>query len=135
LAANMDENNKKNTKPPFNIAALIVQLSVMLFVMLGLFYLSNFIDLPQGLLSAFLLFIFLVYFSLRYYNKLHRPKRVFIIGLTISAFILTILFAYKYYVSDIEINIIYIGILLVLPVLLMQHLEKREKEDPNRTRT
>jgi len=68
-------------------------------------------------------------------NKLPRPKRVFIIGLTISAFILTILFAYKYYVSDIEINIIYIGILLVLPVLLMQHLEKREKEEPNRTKT
>ena len=131
----MDENNSKNSKLQFNITALIVQIAVMLSVMLGLFYISDFIELPQGLLGAFLLFIFLVYFSLRYYNKLPRPKRVFIIGLTISAFILTILFAYKYYVSDIQISIIYIGILLVLPVLLMQHLEKREKEDPNKTRT
>ena len=131
----MDENSSKNSKPQFNITALIVQIAVMLSVMLGLFYISDFIELPQGLLGAFLLFIFLVYFSLRYYNKLPRPKRVFIIGLTISAFILTILFAYKYYVSDIQISIIYIGILLVLPVLLMQHLEKREKEDPNKPKT
>ena len=131
----MDENSSKNSKPQFNITALIVQIAVMLSVMLGLFYISDFIELPQGLLGAFLLFIFLVYFSLRYYNKLPRPKRIFIIGLTISAFILTILFAYKYYVSDIQISIIYIGILLVLPVLLMQHFEKREKEDPNKTRT
>ena len=131
----MDENNSKNSKPQFNIIALVVQIAVMLSVMLGLFYLSNFIELSQGLLGAFLLFIFLFYFSLRYYNKLPRPKRVFIIGLTISAFILTILFAYKYYVSDIQISIIYIGVLLVLPVLLMQHLERKEKEDQNKTKT
>jgi uncharacterized membrane protein AbrB (regulator of aidB expression) len=131
----MDENNSKNSKLQFNITALIVQVAVMLSVVLGLFYLSNFLELPQGLLGASLIFIFLFYFSLRYYNKLPRPKRVFIIGLTISAFILTILFAYKYYVSDIQISIIYIGILLVLPVLLMQHLEKREKEDPNKPKT
>ena len=131
----MDENSSKNSKPQFNITALIVQIAVMLSVMLGLFYISDFIELPQGLLGAFLLFIFLVYFSLRYYNKLPRPKRIFIIGLTISAFILTILFAYKYYVSDIQISIIYIGVLLVLPVLLMQHLERKEKEDQNKTKT
>jgi O-antigen/teichoic acid export membrane protein len=131
----MDENNSKNSKLQFNITALIVQVAVMLSVVLALFYLSNFLELPQGLLGASLIFIFLFYFSLRYYNKLPRPKRVFIIGLTISAFILTILFAYKYYVSDIPISIIYIGILLVLPVLLMQHLEKRKKEDPNKPKT
>lgn len=124
----MNENSKKHSKSKLNIAALIIQIAVTLSVILGLFHLSRSFELPQGLLGALLLFIVSAYISLRYHSEFKQPKRVGFIGLTISALILTNLFVYKHYVSDIRITIIHIGILLGLPLLLTLHLEKKGKK-------
>ena len=118
-------NNPKQER--INLSELIVTLFVKVAVIVGLYYFCTYFELPIGLTAALILFIFLLYFTVSKYKVLNKNRKICFVGLTVSAFILSILFSYKHFVSDISINTLHIGIIILVPLLLWQYLEKKAK--------
>jgi hypothetical protein len=119
----MEEINKKQ----FSVTEILLSMIIKAAVLFGVYYLCDYFNFSIGLTGATILFLGSLYISIKYFKSFNKPKRVGFLGLTVSAFILSILFAYKHFVSDISITIIHVGILLCAPIILMNYLERKEK--------
>jgi len=107
---------------------LITSLLAELVILVGLYYLCTTYNLPMGLGGALFLLVVFAYLTLSKFNSLDKPKKVCFVGLTLASLVLTILFAYKHFVSDISITAIHVGVIMIAPILLWKHLEKKAKK-------
>ena len=114
-------------KKPLNIPELMISVIVKCVVLAGMYYLCKTFNLPMGLTGALILFVLFLYFTLSKYNSLDKPKRVCFIGLTFAALILSSLFAYKHFVTEIRITVLHIGIIILIPFLVWKILEKKSQ--------
>ena len=111
-----------------SIKTRLIMLFVEVATLVGFYYLYTTYNLPMSLLGASFLFVSLLLFTLLKFNSLDKPKRVFSVGLTLSFLILTVLFAYKHFVSNISITTIHVGVIVIAPILLWKYLEKKTKK-------
>lgn len=108
---------------------LIVKLVVQASVAFSLFYLFRRYGLPVMVIASLLGFVVILVIAIPKYNAMTLSKRIGAFGSASSFLILSILFGIKYYVTDIRITQLHIGILVLAPLLIMQYLDKREKKD------
>jgi hypothetical protein len=114
-------------KKPLNIPELMISVFVTCVVLAGMYYLCETFNLPTGLTGALILFVLSLYLTLSKYNSLDTPKRVCFIGLTFATLILSSLFAYKHFVTEIRITVLHIGIIILIPFLVWKILEKKSQ--------
>jgi len=114
-------------KKPLNIPELMISVFVGCVVLAGIYFLCEAFNLPTGLTGALILFVLSLYLTLSKYNSLDKPKRVCFIGLTFAALILSSLFAYKHFVTEIRITALHVGIIILIPFLVWKILEKKSQ--------
>jgi hypothetical protein len=106
---------------------LFISLIVETCVVVALFYFYRTYRLPVGLVGSLFGFLLFLFITIRKYSSMNKPTRIGSVGLTVSFLILSVLFGVKYYVTDITISQLYVGIILLVPVIIMQYLKKKEK--------
>ena len=107
---------------------LLIVLIVETCVLVALFYFYRTYGLPIGLVGCLFGFLFFLFVTVQKYGSMNRPTKIGAIGLTFSFLILSVLFGFKHYVMDIRISQLCVGIILVVPLLIMQYLKKRERK-------
>jgi hypothetical protein len=115
-------------KKGFSGSQLIVSILAELVILVGLYYLCTTYNLPMALGGALFLLVLFVYLTLSKFNSLDKPKKVGFVGLTLASLVLAILFAYKHFVSDISITAIHVGVIMIAPILLWKHLERKARK-------
>ena len=106
---------------------LLIVLPVKLLALAGIYYLCDYFKLPLGLTAATLLFVFSGMIIITSYKKFKTPQKALFIGLLISSAILSLLFAYDYFIKDIRITVVHIFIILFIPIGIGNYLIKIEK--------
>lgn len=112
-----------------SVSGQIVSGVVSIVVLGGIYYFGTNYDLPIRLIVAIVLFSLTLFLTITNFKSFDTPRRVCCVGLSISTLILSGLFAYKYYVADIRITALHIGVIIMLPFIIWRILEKRSKED------
>ena len=107
---------------------LLIFLPVKILVIAGVYYLCDYFQFPLGLTAATLLFVFSAMILITSYKKFKTPQKALFIGLLISSAILSLLFAYDYFIKDIRITVVHIFIILFIPIGIGNYLVKKEKE-------
>jgi hypothetical protein len=120
----MDDSKRKRLSQSKLIASILAELVILI----GLYYLCTTYNLPMGLIGASFLLVVFLYLTLSKFNSLDKPKKVCFVGFTLSSLVLAILFAYKRFVSKISITAIHVGVIMIAPILLWKHLEKKIKK-------
>jgi hypothetical protein len=69
----------------------------------------------------------MTFLTFKNYNSLNKARKVGFVGLSISFAVLSILFAIKNYVVELEINIFHIVLIVLPPILLYSYIERKEK--------
>ena len=115
------------TEAKFKPKELFVVLVINLAVLTALFYLASHTNLPIPLLAALTLFLYMTFLTFKNYQSMNRARKAGFLGLSISFAVLSILFAVKYYVIELEINIFHIVLIVFPPILLSSYIERKEK--------
>ena len=121
----MNDSKQKH----LSIPEVMISVIVKIVILVGMYYICTIFNLPMGLTASLILFALLSYLTLSNYNSLDKPKRVCFVGLTLAAFVLSSLFAYKHFVSDIRITVLHIGGIILAPFFLWKVLEKKAKNE------
>jgi predicted CDP-diglyceride synthetase/phosphatidate cytidylyltransferase len=116
------------SKVRFKPRELAVTLAVQVAVLVALLYLASHTNLPIPLLAALTLFSYMTFLTFRNYHSLDRSRRVGFLGVIISFAVLSILFALKYYVIELEISMYHIALIIFPPLLLCGYLQRKEQE-------
>ncbi len=107
---------------------LLIALPVKILTLAGIYYLCAYFQFPLGLTATTLFFVFSGMVIITSYKKFKTPPKALFIGLVISSAILSLLFAYDNFISDIRISVVHIFIVLFIPIGVGNYLMKKEKE-------
>ena len=107
---------------------LLISILIKIIVILGLYFVCRYFQLPLGLTAAFLLFIFLGIITITDYKKFKKPQKASLVGLIIAPALLSLLFAYDHFIDNIRITVIHIFIILFIPIGIANYLMKKEKK-------
>jgi len=115
-------------KKDFNIKEMLISLLIKIIVLGGLYFLSQYFQFSVSLTAAILLSVFLGMIVITSYKNFKTPQKALFVGLFIASAILSLLFAYDYFISDIRITVFHILIVLFIPIGIGNYLVKKEKE-------
>ena len=121
----MNESKQKE----MSIAAQIVPGAFSILVLGVIYYFVTNFDLPMRLIVALILFAVTLFLTITNFKSFDKPRSICCIGLTISTLILSFLFAYKHFISDIRITALHIGGIIMVPFIIWRILEKKSKEN------
>ena len=107
---------------------LIITAVIQACVTASLFYLFRRYGLPVMIIGSLLGCIIILVPTVQRFNSLSLAKKIGSASSAFSLLILSVLFGIKYYVADIKITQLHVGILVLAPLLIMQYLDKREKK-------
>ncbi len=69
--------------------------------------------------------ILLIYFTIMHYQSLNYARKIGFSGLIVSFLILTIISVIDHYVTDIPINTLHVGALILPPIFMFQYIERK----------
>jgi len=107
---------------------VFVGLAAQILILAGGLYLSTiFPSLKMDLLAMFLLFLMVMFVIMRSYPFKNRMQTFGIFGLLISTGLITFLLTMKYYLFELHVTALHIGIILLVPQLPSIYLQIKEK--------
>ena len=111
------------------IIEAVISCVVSSAVLVGMYYLWKTFNIPVAFIGASMLFAITLYLTISYFKAFDTHKRITMVGLVIAFLALSILSAYKHFVSDIRINTFLIIGVLMAPILIGKIIEKKSKEN------
>jgi hypothetical protein len=109
-------------------SGLLVSSLIKIVILLGLYFVCKYFQLPLALTATFLLFIFLALVAITEYKKFKKPQKVLLVGLILASLLLGLLFAYDHFVNNIRITVIHVFVILFTPIAIGNYFLKKQKE-------